>query len=151
MSGLIRQATRADIDAIYRIEKASFSVPWSKESFLNDMGNAVARYLVLEEEGNILGYAGYWCIADEGQVTNVAVWPDARKRGQGERLVRAMTENAFAAGCTTMFLEVRASNIPAQKVYEKLGYTLVSVRKHYYTEPTEDAYIMNCQPATYRG
>ena len=152
MSGLIRRATVSDIDAIHAIEIQSFSVPWSKESFRSDLENTkVARYLVLEEEGEIIGYAGYWCIVGEGQVTNVAVAPLQRGKGYGLQLVQEMTARAFAEGCTTMFLEVRVSNEAALGVYTKLGYAKVSVRKDYYSEPTEDSYIMNCTPATYTG
>ena len=91
-----------------------------------------------------------WRVTDEGQITNIALRKDARGRGYGELLVRVMMENAFEEGCMDIFLEVRVSNLPALGLYRKLGFEVLSVRKGYYSEPVEDAYVMGCQKEKYK-
>ena len=82
----IRFMRLKDIDAVAEIEEATFARPWSRESFRQEVTrNAVARYLVAEEDGQILGYAGAWIIMDESHITNIAVREDARGRGLGKR------------------------------------------------------------------
>lgn len=151
MSAVIRKAVLADAEKIFAVEKDSFSVPWSMDSICRDLQNTkLTRYFVLEKEnGDIIGYAGYWFVADEGQITNIALCKAYRRQGYGEKLVRAMMDTAFAEGCSNIFLEVRVSNIPALQLYHKLGYTVLSVRKEYYSEPVEDAYIMKCRSIEY--
>ena len=119
----VRQAGREDLPAIIAIEEASFSVPWSHQSLAAELDNPVAKYYVLEgETGQVLGYADVWLIADEGQLANIAIHPSARGHGYGETLLRTAMEALFQDGCTSMFLEVRQSNAPAQGLYRKLGY-----------------------------
>ena len=147
----VRQAGREDLPAIIAIEEASFSVPWSHQSLAAELDNPVAKYYVLEgETGQVLGYADVWLIADEGQLANIAIHPSARGHGYGETLLRTAMEALFQDGCTSMFREVRQSNAPAQGLYRKLGYEGVAVRKDYYSQPVEDACIMQCQKENYQ-
>lgn len=147
----IRLGAAADAQAIWEIEQASFSVPWSLESIQHELDNAVAAYYLLEDEaGKVLAFADLWLIADEGQLANIAVSPAARGQGLGEKLLRTAMETLFAKGCALVFLEVRVSNTPALGLYEKLGYERAGCRKNYYTEPEEDAYVLCCKRENYR-
>ena len=101
------------------------------------------------DAGTVGGYADLWLIADEGQLANIAVHLSARGLGYGETLLRTAMEDVFRDGCQTVFLEVRPSNASAIALYEKLGYEKVALRKGYYSQPVEDAYIMNCPKEKY--
>lgn len=141
----IRRMTVRDVDAVHRIEEATFPMPWSRQSFMREMReNACARYLVAEENGAVIGYAGAWMIFEEGHVTNVAV--DASRRGQGigRALMEALMRYAANLGVTYLTLEVRRSNTVAQNLYESLGFVRLSVRKRYYENNGEDAFLMVC-------
>ena len=134
--------TVEDVDAVHAIETACFRTPWSKASFYREVtDNACARYLVLREDGVAIAYAGVWFVLDEGHITNIAVRPDRRGMGYGERVTRAMIQLAADSGMNWMTLEVRRSNVAAIKLYHKLGFIDVGYRKRYY-ENTEDALLM---------
>ena len=131
-----------DVEAVHAIETACFKTPWSKESFYHEVtDNACARYVVLREDGVAVAYAGVWFVLDEGHITNIAVRPDRRGLGYGERVTRAMIQLAADSGMNWMTLEVRRSNTVAQNLYHKLGFIDVGYRKRYY-ENSEDALIM---------
>jgi ribosomal-protein-alanine N-acetyltransferase len=97
---------------------------------------------VAELDGEIIGYAGVWIILDEGHVTNIAVHPKYQRRGIGRQLMEAITAFAAGRGAVRMTLEVRVSNFVAQDLYKQLGYEICGVRKGYYQDTKEDAYIM---------
>ena len=103
--------------------------------------NACARYMVLREDGVAMAYAGVWFVLDEGHITNIAVHPDRRGLGYGERVTRAMIQLAADSGMNWMTLEVRRSNVAAQNLYHKLGFIDVGYRPKY-SENSEDALIM---------
>lgn len=149
---IVRTATADDVEGIYEVEAESFSVPWSRESIARELDNQeLTRYYVLvRDDGYIAGYAGLWRVLDEGQITNIAIRKSARGKGYGELLVRVMMEAAFEEGASDIFLEVRISNLPALGLYRKLGYQVLSVRKGYYSEPIEDAYVMGCRKDGYQ-
>ena len=139
----LRRMTLADASAVHAIEAATFAIPWSLQSFEEEMTrNACARYIVAEEDGTVLGYAGAWLILDEGHITNVAVTKSRRGEGIGEALMRALMQYAANLGVTYMTLEVRRSNETAQSLYRSLGFIQVGVRKKYYEDNGEDALIM---------
>ena len=128
------------------IEHLCFAMPWSKESILHDLHeNVCARYLVLTVDGVLAAYAGMWLIIDEAHVTNVAVHPDYRGRGYGERILRALMDLARENLMGLMTLEVRRSNAVAQSLYHKVGFIDVGYRKRYYEDNKEDALIMYIQ------
>ena len=142
----IRFMRLKDIDAVAEIEEATFARPWSRESFRQEVTrNAVARYLVAEEDGQILGYAGAWIIMDESHITNIAVREDARGRGLGKRLTKELLQILSNLGACYATLEVRVSNVRAQNLYKSLGFVSVGKRKRYYEDNNEDAYLMVCE------
>ena len=140
----IRLATIEDAHAIYEIEQQSFSVPWRLESVLAELEGAENKlYMVICEENHIVGYAGAWLVYDEGQITNIAVLPSARGKGYGSKLTKQLINECFSRGMHEIFLEVRISNLDALAMYRNFGFSVKGIRKDYYSEPTEDAYIMS--------
>ncbi|WP_407638481.1 ribosomal protein S18-alanine N-acetyltransferase [Bacillus alveayuensis] len=138
-----RQMTLADIDDVLKIEHASFTLPWSRESFYNELAhNNYSHYIVMEWNGQVIGYCGMWLVMDEAHITNVAVLPEFRGRKLGEALMRKAMETAKELGAKTMTLEVRVSNHVAQSLYRKLGFLNGGIRKQYYTDNQEDALVM---------
>lgn len=142
---IIRRMALADAGQVYAIEKAAFAHPWSLASFEQEMTtNPVARYLVAEEEGRLLGFAGVHIILDEGHITNIAVAEERRGQGIGSRLFGCLMQYAANLGVTYMTLEVRVSNQKAIRLYEQHGFFKVHVRKRYYEDNGEDALLMVC-------
>ena len=140
----IRLATVDDAQSIYDIEQQSFSVPWSLESVLAELeGDDNKLYMVICEGNHIVCYAGAWLVYDEGQITNIAVLPSARGKGYGSKLTKQLINECFSRGMHEIFLEVRISNLAALAMYRNLGFSVKGIRKDYYSEPTEDAYIMS--------
>jgi ribosomal-protein-alanine N-acetyltransferase len=130
------------LDQILRIERMSFSNPWPRESFLSDLRSPHARCLVAVAKGSVIGYAIGWFVLDELHVLNLAVEPQQRRRGVGQRLLRDLLTAAGRRGCRTATLELRSSNTNAGKLYQKYGFRPVAQRKNYYRRPTEDAVVM---------
>lgn len=139
----ILEMIQAHIEEVMIVENLSFSIPWSKNAFMEEVTrNKFARYLTARIHGVIVGYAGMWQVFDEGHITNIAVHPEFRANGVGSALVKKLIENARKLGITRMTLEVRRSNLAAQKLYEKYGFEVCGVRKAYYADNNEDALIM---------
>ncbi len=140
---LVRPMELTDVDEVWDIEKLSFSSPWSRESFEEEMnGNDKARYVVAVLGDTVVGYGGMWFIIDEAHITNIAVHPDYRQRKLGEMIVEEMLRTAEESGISSLTLEVRASNTPAISLYSKLGFKEYGIRKGYYADTCEDALIM---------
>lgn len=132
-----------DIPIIVELEQQAFTMPWTAEAFHQELTqNQFARYMVMEQDGQIIGYAGMWTIMDEAHITNIAVREEYRGRKLGERLLRELQRTARFLGMRKMTLEVRVSNTVAQNLYTKLGFTSAGVRKRYYSDNNEDAMIM---------
>lgn len=133
-------------NSVAELEKLCFSIPWSEQAFLDELEkNPTARYFVLLNKNNpsqVVAYGGYWKIFDEGHITNIAVHPEWRNQKAATYLLCQMMQFAFAEGIGDMTLEVRVSNLPAQAVYQKLGFCAEGVRKNYYEDTGEDAMIM---------
>ena len=143
---VIRFMRLKDVDAVAAIEQATFARPWSRESFRQELTrNAAARYLVAEENGEVLGYAGAWVILDESHITNIAVREDARGRGLGRKLTAELLRILSNLGAGYATLEVRVSNERAQNLYKSLGFVSVGKRKRYYEDNDEDAFLMVCE------
>lgn len=140
----VRRATIEDAKEIFAIEMECFSVPWSLDSIETELLNEDKKlYYVVEDANGIVGYAGAWLVYDEGQITNIAIRPSARRQGFGAKLTSALIEECFKRGMNEIFLEVRISNLSALSLYRQLGFTVKGMRKNYYSEPKEDAYIMS--------
>ncbi len=138
-----RWMTLEDVDAVFELESLSFSTPWPRDAFVNELTiNQNARYVVAVEGERVVAYCGMWIVLDEAHITNVAVHPDCRGRKIGERLMRQMMGLAYLLGARSMTLEVRPSNTIARSMYAKLGFAEHGRRKHYYSDNNEDAIIM---------
>ena len=146
MSYTVRRMKLEDVPKVHAIELATFPTPWSEQSFIDEMTkNVCARYMVAEEDGKILAYAGAWMVLDEGHITNIAVAPEHRGRGIGKAVTQALKQYAANLGVDYMMLEVRRSNLVAQSMYKKLGFIELGYRKRYYEDNGEDALLMVCQ------
>ena len=139
-----RRMTIDDVQAVHKIELASFPTPWTLDSFYYEMTeNQYAHYLVAEDEnGEIIGFCGIWLVIDAAQITNVAVVQTVRGQGIGETLMREAMRVAKEANMDVMSLEVRVTNNVAQNLYRKLGFQDGGLRKGYYTDNQEDALVM---------
>lgn len=142
---IIRRMTLADVPQVAAIEAATFPTPWSESDFQREITtNAVARYLVAEKDGRVIGFAGAWVILDESHVTNIAVSAAERGKGYGRQLTEALMQYLANLGAAYATLEVRKSNETAQNLYKSLGFIKLGVRKHYYEDNGEDALLMVC-------
>ncbi len=134
------------IDQMARMEELCFSVPWSRETLAQELGNPLAHYVVCTgEDGRVLGYIGSRIVLDSADITNVAVLPEMRRQGIGFELVNRMLEELILRGVSSVLLEVRESNLPAQRCYARAGFVPVGRRKGYYDKPKEDALLMGRQ------
>lgn len=134
------------IDDMERIEVECFSVPWSREALEEELENPMAHYVVCcDPEGNVVGYIGSRIVLDSADITNVAVRPQYRRQGIGYELVNRMLEEMILRGVSSVLLEVRESNLPAQNCYARAGFVPVGRRKNYYELPKEDALLMGRQ------
>ncbi|SPF47991.1 putative ribosomal-protein-alanine acetyltransferase [Candidatus Desulfosporosinus infrequens] len=142
-NGIVRPMLYSDLEAVLEIERASFSSPWSLESFKAELkDNEYARYLCLELNDQVIGYMGLWFILDEGHITNIAISPNYRGQHWGGFLIRSVMDMMTEQGMERMTLEVRVSNNSAQSLYKRLGFVTAGVRKGYYADNQEDAIIM---------
>jgi ribosomal-protein-alanine N-acetyltransferase len=132
-----------DIDAVQEVERASFPIPWPANAFRHELTqNKNAHYIIAKEGDHIVGYAGLWLSLDEAHITTFAVLPDYRRRKIGERMLLSLFDRAEKLGAEWLTLEVRASNLPAQRLYEKYGFRPAGIRRRYYSDNNEDAIIM---------
>ena len=141
---MIREFVKGDEIAIAGLEQECFADPWSKEAVLESAESGVL-FLLYEEKGEILGYAGMQIVLDEGYVTNVAVNRNHRKKGIGNTLVKGLISAARERELSFVSLEVRPSNTAAISLYSKLGFAEVGRRKNFYSHPTEDGLIMTLE------
>jgi len=142
MEVCIRDLKSEDLDQIAELEKICFSLPWSKESFANELLNQWAYYQCAIADNKLVGYMGLWKIIDEGHITNVAVMPEYRKNGIASLMISKMIEICKCSEITSMTLEVRESNLEARNLYERFGFIAMGKRPNYYQKPTEAAIIM---------
>ena len=142
----VRPMVMTDVDGVMAVEQDSFLTPWSRSAFEEELAqNRLARYIVAEENGMIVGYAGTWLVINEAHVTNVAVSSQRRREGIGRMLMQKLMELARENGMESMTLEVRVSNAAARHLDEQLGFVEAGIRKNYYSETKEDALILWCE------
>ena len=140
----ISEMTREDIEGVVAIEEEAYGKHhWTKSSFYDEVSNSLARYYTAKTlSGELAGYAGTWHIMDEGHITTIAVKKDFLRNHIGEALICRIIEDCYKDGVKYLTLEVRVSNIPAVRLYEKYGFKSLGTRKGYYQDNNEDALIM---------
>ncbi len=133
-----------DVEAVVQIERRSFTDPWSAHGFRELLENPRVYFVCAREgvAGPVLGYVVAWFVADEGEIANLAVLPEARGRGVGGLLLDKALMEARRRGSTAMYLEVRDSNRTARELYVSRGFEAVGRRKAYYRKPVEDAIVL---------
>jgi ribosomal-protein-alanine N-acetyltransferase len=139
----LRLLVEADLSSVLAIEEASFPSPWSRTSFIHELQNPHSRLTIAEQRGQVIGYLCCWYVVDEIHILDVAVHPEHRRQGVGERLLSHAFIEGKARGALSAHLEVRRSNVAAIALYEKLGFRSVAVRRRYYRNG-EDALLMVC-------
>jgi ribosomal-protein-alanine N-acetyltransferase len=142
----IRPAGITDINAIWAIEKVSFPTPWSRFSFLAELGHSLSHTLVAgpprPQRRQVWGYIIYWVVAEEMHILNLAIHPQHRRRGLARRLLTHSMTHARKLGAQVAWLEVRPSNHPALHLYQSLGFKEVGRRPRYYEDTQEDALLL---------
>jgi len=134
--------TEDDLAAVVQIEAMSFYDGWNENMLRNELRNNLTYYLVMESSGKLIGYAGFWLVAGEAQITRVAITAAERGQGYGTRLTAALISKAWELGADAITLEVRESNLAAQKAYLTCGFANEGLRPHYYEDNHENAVIM---------
>lgn len=137
-----RRATGPDLEGVIAIERASFGDPWSAGSFRSLLEADHVYFPVVEEAGQVIAFAIALLAADQGEIANLAVAPAWRGRGIGARLLDDLLAMAEERGASTMWLEVRESNVAARRLYSSRGFTESGRRRHYYDDPVEDALVL---------
>lgn len=140
---MIRSMTLADIDEIVEIEQEAFSHPWTKDDFEAELqSNPYALYFVLVDEDIIKAYIGVWIIFERAQITTIAVKNEYRRQGLSKRLMDYLDHLYLENQVEEVSLEVRVSNVKAINLYQSFGFQKVGIRKDYYQDNHEDAYLM---------
>lgn len=146
---------KEDIDQVLAIEHASFSSPWSRNLFLSEFRSPRVSSLMVslaDSPGRkVSGFIIFWTVEDEMHILNLAVAPEFRRQGIAKMLVLAALAHARRKGAKRAFLEVRASNIAAQKLYSSLGFTGIAIRRGYYDAPIEDAVVMTLEHGAFES
>lgn len=132
-----------DIDQVLEIENLSFLDPWTRRMYLSEIREKSDSYFITAKLGEkIIGYGGFWLVVDEMHLVNIAVHPNFRRQGVGTQIMKYLLNLAKQLGAKRATLEVRVSNVAAQKFYAKFGFIAVALRKKYYSNNKEDALIM---------
>lgn len=134
--------TEQHIKCIAELEKQSFSTPWSEVALSEELSNRFSRFFVALLNGEIVGYIGSHNVLGEVYITNVAVFPEYRCNGIGEKLIKKLIESVENEDADFITLEVRKSNVSAINLYKKCGFCTVGERKNFYEKPCEDAVLM---------
>ncbi len=138
---VVREITENDIKEIAQLEKECFSEPWSESSLRDELTNETARFYVLRDGENLVGYIGANNICGEVYITNVAVNKKYRGKGYGKILVNHLLKQSNFENVLFVTLEVRESNKNAIKLYENCGFKKIGERQNFYSKPTENALI----------
>ncbi len=136
--------TKEDIEDVVKIESEAYGKHhWAKSSFYDEMSNNLAKYYSAKtNSGELVGYAGTWHIIDEGHITTIAVKKEFLRNHIGEAIIQKIIDDCYKNNIKYLTLEVRVSNTPAIKLYEKYGFQSLGTRKGYYQDNNEDALIM---------
>ena len=139
---MIRRMTSDDIPEVARLEAEVFSDPWSENVYRQTLLIDGVIYLVVVENGEIIGVCGVRNIVGEGEITNVMIKPYMRGRGLAYEMLTKLLEEGESIGIQDFTLEVRSSNAAAINLYRKLGFSEEGTRPGFYSNPKEDALIM---------
>lgn len=140
---LIRPMEIEDLQRVVVLEKQLFTSAWSESDFLYEiLHNDFSLNYVLEDEGYIIGYIGVWIMYEQSEITTIGVETQYQGQGLGKEMMKTIIDIAIQHGCESMSLEVRVSNHKAIALYESLGFMSVGIRKDYYQDNHEDAYLM---------
>ena len=140
-----RLASKEDLDGVLAIEEASFNNPTTREWYEGELKRPEVCfvYVLRTEDHPVAAFCAFWLVAEQAHINNLAVLPELRGRGLGTQLLAAITDEAAHLGATLLTLEVRHSNVPARRLYERAGFYQDGLRKNYYTNPVEDALILS--------
>lgn len=138
----ITRMTEAEVPQVAAIESEVFTCPWSQKGFLDTLYQDNVRFYLAVEGTTVLGYCGIYMAADEGEITNVAVKPEFRRCHIADEMLQVLVRESEEQGICNIYLEVRVSNDPAIRLYEKHGFIRKGIRKNFYEKPKEDAYVM---------
>lgn len=130
------------VHAVARLEEICFHDPWSLNAIISEASNPLSVWIVALVGERVVGYVGSQSVIDQADMMNIAVDPDYRRQGIAEHLVGELEARLRNRDVKELLLEVRVSNEPAKKLYEKLGFAVVGRRPGYYSRPKEDALIM---------
>lgn len=142
LSIAIERMQPEDVERVVELDQMCFPLPWSEGAYNTEVRNPSAYYIVARAQGKIVGYAGMWLIMDEAHITTVGVDPEFRGRKVGERVLINILDEAIHRGARRATLEVRRTNSIAQNLYHKYNFHTVAIRKGYYTDNDEDAFVM---------
>lgn len=139
---IIEKLKPEEINSVLEIEKICFGDNWTSTPFEREINKDECIYVVAKDSDKIIGYGGAWLIIDEVHITIMAVLPPYRKNKTGQKILQSLLKQGIEKGGKWSTLEVKESNIPAQKLYEKFGFSIKGRRKKYYQHDQEDAFIM---------
>lgn len=141
----IRLAAEEDIEQLFELESSCFPDPWSRKSIRDTMKEEQSYFAVAVSDGKIIGYINTTYVLDEMNLNRICVLPQYRRVGAAGNLMEGMFAHARQNGLAQIFLEVRVSNLPAQQLYKRFGFTVVGERKGFYQNPPENGLVMTAQ------
>lgn len=137
----IQKMNESHIDEVYEISRNTFPYPWSKKELLKEVYKNTSLNLVLFLDNKLIGFIQTWFLESEADIINIAIDEKFRNHGLGKFLLSYLIKSFKEIGVKTIFLEVRVSNLAAEKLYKKIGFKVINVRDNYYLDG-EDAYLM---------
>lgn len=144
-SFFLRLMEERDLPFVMKIERLSFSYPWLESTFrgeVNNRGISFPFVVVQRNQDKIIGYIIFWLMGEKAQISNFAIHPDFRRLGVGEKVLIRIMAQIRKYGAKSVILEVRPSNFAARRLYGKYGFKSLGIRKDYYRDPEEDAFVM---------
>lgn len=140
---MIRKMSVTDIDVVLKLEDELFTSKWTQEQFEYELTeNEFSKLFVMIENEEIIGYFGEWILFDQAQITTIGVSKKHQGKGYSKLMMQRMIEEACNSNCETISLEVRVSNVKAINLYHKFGFETINIRKNYYQDNNEDAFLM---------
>jgi ribosomal-protein-alanine N-acetyltransferase len=141
----VREMTLDDLPGVLELEHVLFTDDaWSEDTYRSELADpgGSRHYVLAEDDGVLAGWAGLAAVGGQGDVLTIGVRPERQGRGVGSALLTALLDEAAVRDCTEVFLDVRADNDRARRLYERFGFTAVGVRKRYYQPSGVDAIVM---------